>query len=402
MRERFGKRFWIAALIAVIVLMIIGTSVVSAISNTTAEKSNIAYKTTMNDTAGDRTLQKHIYEVMHNRIRWLYDLMIASGKADFAFTADGQMIFETARRCGIIGKFTDEDISKPLDRFFVAKTTVKAFGYQKKTVGCIADITEAQHPMDTMAYYGYFVPDMYDQVYPDRTITVEEYDELLMELKRYQQLCGKRILSFGDSIMHGNGNHEEGVADMIAEKYGMTAVDYSKPGESIGTRYTRGHIRNQMKEAYFKGEKADIILINGGTNDMGHTKLGSFTKGYDMTDAEEASFTGGLERSFWTLKNCWSGVPAIYIRAHNMNLVEDSIERQFGERALAVAEKWGIPAIDLYTDSGMNTEALHASVRYTMEDKNAVTGHDSIHPNALGYAKYYLPLICEAVVNHND
>ena len=186
---------------------------------------------------------------------------------------------------------------------------------------------------------------------------------------------------------------------MIAEKYDMKVVDYSKPGESIGTRYTRGHIRDQIKKAYFKGETADIILINGGTNDMGHTKIGSITQGFDMTNTEEASFTGGLERSFWTLKNCWENVPVIYIRAHNMDLLDDSIERQFGERAIAVAQKWSVPYVDLYTDSGMNTEALHASVHYTMEDTSAANGHDSIHPNALGYAKYYLPPICEAVAN---
>ena len=40
MRERFGKKFWIAALVALIVLTVIGTSVVSAISENTAEKSN--------------------------------------------------------------------------------------------------------------------------------------------------------------------------------------------------------------------------------------------------------------------------------------------------------------------------------------------------------------------------
>ena len=344
-------------------------------------------------------LQMHIYEISHNRIRWLYDLMIASGKADFEFTGNGQTIFERARRCGIIGKFTDEDITRPLDRLFVAKTTVKAFGYEKKTVGHIADVTEAQHPMVTMAYYGYFVPDRYDRVYPDRTITVEEYDELFKELDRYRRLRGKRILSFGDSIMHGNGNNEEGVADMIAEKYGMTAVDYSKPGESIGTRYVRGHIRDQMKAAYFRREKADIILVNGGTNDMGHTKLGAFTQGFDMTDAEERSFTGGMERSIWTLKNCWQGVPIIYIRAHNMDLVEDEIERKFGERAVAVMQKWDIPYVDLYADSGMNTEDPYISARYTMADEHMKTGHDSIHPNALGYAKYYLPPISEAVAN---
>lgn len=354
----------------------------------------------LNGSAGERMLQMHIYEVSHNRIRWLYDLMLAAGKANFEFTGNGRTIFETARRCGIIGKFNDEDITRPLDRLFVAKTTVKAFGYKKKTVGHIADITEAQHPMETMAYYGYFVPDRYDRLYPDRTISVEEYDKLLTELDRYQLLRGKRILSFGDSIMHGSGNNEEGIALMIAEKYGMKAVDYSWPGESIGTRYVRGHIRDQMKEAYFNGEKADVILLNGGTNDMGHTELGAFTQGFDMNDAEERSFTGGLERSVWTLKNCWKDVPIIYIRAHNMDLLTDSVEQRFGNRAIEVAKKWDIPYVDLYNDSDMNTEDPYKSARYTMVDEREKTGHDSIHPNALGYAKYYLPPISEAVENN--
>ena len=212
-------------------------------------------------------------------------------------------------------------------------------------------------------------------------------------------LKGKRLLAFGDSIMHGSGNNDEGIADMIATKYAMTALDYSVPGASFADRVERSRISNQIRVADNDQAQADLILLNGGTNDMGHMPFGETAAGFDMSEVEENSFSGGMQKALWMLKACWKDTPIIYTRVHNMDLFEDRIERQYGDRALDIMEKWGIPSVDLYNGTTMNTENKAICDRYTFVDERYGNEHDSIHPNALGYAKFYLPPISKAVAD---
>ena len=401
MKERFGKKFWITALIvAVLVTIILSASIISAIAKNVAAQPKTVRESALAtpDTGGEKMLNERIYSTTHNRSRWLYDLINISGKAKLTDSSDPQKIFAAAHRCGVVSDYTEDDMFQPLTRLFVAQTAVKALGYKQRSPGRIADINSMQIDMGTMAFYGYFLPDVNAMVHPDREITAEEYESLLVQLDLYAKLKGKTILSFGDSIMHGSGNNDEGIAVMIAEKYGMTAVDYSVPGAAMGDRIGRAQIINQIPLAVKEKIKPDIILINGGTNDMYRVPLGAYTEGYDMTDTSIESFTGGFEKTLWSIINNWYGVPIIYVRAHNMNLGADANERRFGERAISVACKWGIGYVDLYEDTDMNTEDSYACGRYTYVDPDVGNIPDSIHPNALGYAKFYLPAITDEIV----
>ena len=237
MKNRLTKRFWITALIvAVLVAITLSATIVSAIAKNVAAQPRSVEESALAtpDNKGDKMINERIYATTHNRSRWLYDLITVSGKATLTDSGDAKKIFEAARNCGVISDYTEEDMVLPLTRFFVAQTTVRALNYKQRTPGHIADINSLQSAMATMAYYGYFLPDVNNMVYPDREITAEEYEGLLTQLERYRQLKGKVILAFGDSIMHGSGNNDEGIADMIAEKYGMTAHDYSVPGAAMG------------------------------------------------------------------------------------------------------------------------------------------------------------------------
>ena len=199
--------------------------------------------------------------------------------------------------------------------------------------------------------------------------------------------------------MHGSGNNDEGIADMIAEKYGMTAHDYSVPGAAMGLWVGRSHIIDQLRPALNDLIKPDIILINGGTNDMNHVSLGDFTEGYDMTNTSSENFTGGFEKTMWMLTNNYYRVPVVYVRAHNMDLGSDANERKFGERALDVVEKWNGTSVDIYKDTDLYTEDSYMRCRYTYFDPAFGNAPDSIHPNALGYATYYLPLVTDEIMN---
>ncbi len=400
MRKKNYKRIGLVVLIvALITMVIVGTSAVTAIAKHTAVRSVHANASSSNEKVNS-LLNSYMYNATHNRSKWLYDLMNLSGLTRLDNSSDGKEIFRKAQELGVIGAYTEDDIYQPLNRLFIAQTTVKALGYPERTVGLLSDVTlDQQSVMGTMAYYGYFVPDEKDRVYPDAAISAKEYEALTTELSRYRALKGKRILSFGDSIMHGSGNHDDGIANLIAVKYGMTAVDYSVPGASFADRGERSRICNQMRVANIANEKADLILLNGGTNDMGRTPLGEIGSGFDMTYALETDFSGGMQKALWMLDTFWKGTPIVYVRVHNMKLVEDVFERQYGDRALSISDKWGIDSVDLYNGTTMNTEIPSICDRYTFVDERYGNAHDSIHPNALGYAKFYLPLISQAVTD---
>ena len=394
MKELLSKKFWIVMLvIAALVGSVVAVEAIDKKSDKPTEPSAVA-----TDSGGTTTEQ--VARSLYSRGRWLSDLMILSGKADRQENPTAQSIVEQAKSCGILSRYDDEDLSQPLDRRFVARTMVKAMGYKNRSVGYLADVSSLDSDLATMAYYGYFLPDVNFMMHPDALVTSTEYEALLKELDRFRQLRGKTILSFGDSIMYGAGNGGEGIADMLAEKYGMTAADYAVSGAAIGIREGRGHIRDQLKSAISDKVQPDVILLNGGTNDMNWLELGEIGTGFDMSQREEEDFTGGLEKTFWSIKNTWKNVPVIFIRAHNMDWGDDLKERLFGQQALQVAAKWGVRSVDLY--SVLNTEDTDTAARYTFINADTENLADSIHPNAVGYAKFYLPAVAEKLINETE
>lgn len=340
-------------------------------------------------------LNDKIYYANYNRSRWLYELMTAAGYEVDANKNNGPAIFGLALRYDIVDHYGSDDILSPLDRRFVCSTLVRALDYPSRDIGYLADVKSDEGYMSTAAYFGYFIPDFNNMIHPDKAVTNAEYDSLLKELERYRMLKGKRALSFGDSIMYGTGNDGEGMSEMTAIKYGMTCNDYAVPGATMGECKDRGHIPDQIRKAHTGKKTADVILINGGTNDINHTSLGKLTKGFDMDKTSEKDYTGGFERTLWMLDKYWKGVPVIYVRAHNMDLGDDSRERKYGERAMEIALKWNIIAVDLYKDSGLDTEDPAMRARYTYVNPYTNYTCDSIHPNAVGYAKFYLPPIAQ-------
>ena len=334
-----------------------------------------------------------------SRSSWLYELMSAEFPEEALDRYDGEAVFDAACRRGIIGYYTQNELVQPLTRRFVCATLVKAFDYAPHSVGVLSDVTEQENYMATAAYYGYFLPDVKDRLYPEAQITAEEFVGLKRELDTRRILRGKSALSFGDSIMHGSGNNDDGMGEMIAAKYGMLCTDYSVPGATMGVCKNHGHIPDQIRQAEKEHRAADVIFLNGGTNDMVFTPVGRIAEGFDMSAVSEKDYSGGFEKTMWMIRRNWSEAPVIYVRAHNMLLAADDKEQLYGERGLALAEKWSAVTIDLYNNCAMNTENPQISDRYTCPDLRKKDRHDTIHPTALGYARFYLPPVADALVD---
>ena len=340
-----------------------------------------------------RWLSDHYSAGVYTHEMWLTDLIHRTYPSAQVGSAP-QAIFDAAYRRGVIDS-ADEQHYSPLTRRYVARTLVRALGYQPRNASA-ADLGKDDGDMKTLVYYGYFLPDEDDKVYPDAAITVKEYNALLGELDRRNSLKGKKLLAFGDSIMFGRGNRDSGVADMLAEKYGMISLDHSVSGATLGARAGRNSIPTQIKRAASLSPEPDIILINGGTNDMEFIPLGKAAKGYEEETFDQTTYAGGFEYAASLLRLYWQDVPVIYIRAHDMDTVDDAKEQQYGELALSLSEKWRLYCVDVYNDADLNTEDPAIRDAYTVYKPRLGHG-DGIHPTALGYAKFYLPLVTNEI-----
>lgn len=391
-------RFFIAILVTVQVLCLCCAFVVSAQGHQTRENSATASESDTNAVLADRLSEK-IACVGLSRSSWLYELISAEYPDEKLDRYDSEAVFESAVKHGILSYYTDTEIVQPLTRRFVCSTMVKAFGYElPQDAERPSDVSEYDDYMTIAAYYGFF-PDRIDRIYPEARITAEEFANLRNELKYRRILKGKTVLTFGDSIMHGSGNNNDGMGSMIAAKYGMNCTDYSVPGATMGIYNKHGHIPDQIRQAKSEHRTADVILLNGGTNDMVFTKIGNIAEGFDMSKTDETDYSGGFEKTMWMIRKYWGDVPVVYVRSHNMALAADDKEKKYGERGIELAKKWSAVTIDLYNDSELNTEDRVMNGLYTSVDtRKKVLTHDSIHPTALGYARYYLPPLAQALM----
>lgn len=405
MKSAFKKR--LALIIAVIVtvqaifLCCVYTVYAKSSSTATPDDAQTEVVSLFVDSCTEK-LSGSIYKASHSRGEWLYELMGSAGVKVASSRSDRVGIMREAANRHLIDSAYQYDPDAPVTRLFAAMTMVKAFNYAQHGIGYIADVSPAEGCMQTAAYYGYFIPDDDNRVYPEAELTEDEWEMLREELLRYSKLKGKRVMSFGDSIMYGTGNNGDGISDMIAEKYGMICSDYAVPGATMGVSEGRDHIPDQIRRAYANKDNADIILINGGTNDMSHTKLGEPRDSRNIEKASEEDFSGGFEKSMWMLEQYWSNIPVVYVRVHDMNHGTQENEVTYGERALLLANKWSAVSVDLFSDTELKTEDAIMCDRYTYRANSINAVHDSIHPTALGYAKYYLPLIGDAVWRQLD
>lgn len=212
----------------------------------------------------------------------------------------------------------------------------------------------------------------------------------------YSYLHGKTIAVFGDSIMYGAGSDSKGAVDLLAEKYGMTVAKYCVSGATMGVRtdspsYTvdeAHHIAKQVRNAIADSISPDIIVFNGGTNDIGGgITIGTISEVYTQP-ATENYFADGFEMVAYLLTNAFVGVPIIYMRAHNMSSRSYTGQVQYGELGNEISRKWGIATVDMYKK--MNTQLAAYRTLYLA---------DYTHPNANGYKKYYIPALEDYVMS---
>lgn len=212
----------------------------------------------------------------------------------------------------------------------------------------------------------------------------------------------KTILVFGDSIMYGSGNGGKGVGEYLQEKYGFSLSKYCVGGARVGFVKGKSWVVEQVRSAIEKGEKPDIIIFDGFTNDCNSTNgvpLGEKSEGGDIFKVtQDNDFSFCFASIVRALNEYFSKAQKLFIRPHKMGRRDAVLQVIYGERAVEICRNYGINVLDLYKDCDLDTFKESDRDEYTTDSYGWGRG-DCTHPNALGYEKKYMPLIYNAVEN---
>jgi len=219
-----------------------------------------------------------------------------------------------------------------------------------------------------------------------------------------EDFSGKTLAVFGDSIAFGSGNGDYGPGEYLKAKFNFTLQKFAVGGARVGYRPGKNWLIAQVREAIASGIAPDYILFDGFTNDCNISEgatlpdvplgeIGSGYTGYEIENiTEEDSFSKCFESVIYTFLTTFPKAKIMFFRPHNMGRRDDKLQRIYGERALEICKKWGVPYVDLYSESGLNTFLPTHRDLFTNDSYGWGYG-DSTHPNSLGYELKYMPLI---------
>ena len=309
-------------------------------------------------------------------------------------------LFEIAKQKNMYlsDSFADDPYA-PVLRKEAGDTIFLYLGYTEKEYGSSDyELLSIQTYLQTALYYGYFTLDENGNADPYGYVTKDDLVKIRKDLEIYRELKDKVIFGFGDSIMAGNGNYHRGIIDLLSDKYKMRGYDFSVGGTAFGYKENCTCIHEQIIKASKLGMKPDYILIDGGTNDLRLKDMGSISDDFSYINNGFSSFASGMEYCFGLIKENYYNVPVMYISCHRMAIYKEEQE-SYHSLALDICDKWGVPCIDLYSNSGFDPDDSELVSKYTLHKKEKFPDGDSIHPNQEMYMIYYIPYISEAVAD---
>lgn len=201
------------------------------------------------------------------------------------------------------------------------------------------------------------------------------------------ELDGKTLLFTGDSIMMAlidnlDGTYGEayGWAEMIQENNPLANIkNYGVGGTTISKKEGQNDsILERLDKMFLEYPNADYCIFEGGVNDCyAGVPIGEITPGYNDS-FDEYSFCGALESLFKQAILKWKGKKLGYIVTFKVPSADYANFDEYMSKAKKICEKWSIPYVDLYTQSGMEYHIEEIAIAYSY-------GGGGLHPNVDGY-----------------
>lgn len=238
----------------------------------------------------------------------------------------------------------------------------------------------------------------------DYEARILELESLVEELQNSEknEIYGKTILNFGDSIAEGGANNNRNYCTIIGEKYNMPVISVAVGGAIMARNTGLGatkYILNQIESAITSQGTTnfDFIVLEGGTNDLqyldtGTEQMGAVTDAYDG-NYDETTAIGALEKAFYLIRTTWLSSNIIFVIPHTMSSRDYDKAKQLWSEYVAVCKKWGVPVANVYEEGQYNTYIASMNALYAKPSDTTETGYDRTHPNEDGYKKWYCPLI---------
>lgn len=203
-------------------------------------------------------------------------------------------------------------------------------------------------------------------------------------------LEGKTLCFAGDSIIAATASGVQGIVNLLAADNPNTSFyNYAHDGYTIAKaedEWSSRSIQNVLPTMLSEHPDTNFIVFNGGANDIYGSShgitLGEMVSGYNVSNVDRTSFTGGLEYIFNYIYNNFPNTKPVFIVTHQ---IYSNYFRPYMDRAIEVCKKWGVPYIDL-----LHEGTLNFLISY-MRERFSVNG-DGTHPNLAGYERI-LPLV---------
>lgn len=210
------------------------------------------------------------------------------------------------------------------------------------------------------------------------------------------KLNGVKIGVLGDSVSMGGyhcyGDENADVKtwhEFIADKTGAIINNVSRGGSTLTTVKEDGY---SFIDRYNNLDSdCDVILVFGGINDYtyaGNTELGN------IGDTDTTNICGALKTLCEGLINKYPSVPIGFILPYGFNEYKGSgTWNPYENKIIEVLNYYGIPYINLRTNSIMNANIDFINSKYFRYSSADSTTGDKTHPNTAGHSIIAKPIL---------
>lgn len=225
----------------------------------------------------------------------------------------------------------------------------------------------------------------------------------------YEELRGKTIYAFGDSIVYGHKDADNAFINQVAKINSMTLSKYAINGAKVIVNSGKD-IMDQVNKAPASKTAPDFILFDGYTNDAyGSPDTDLFNaygrninimenigtiQGIGATDFDTGTFCGAFEKIIYTIKNRWPNSKNAFVTIHKSAARDWNIQCRLRELSIKMCKAWNIDFIDIFHDATLDTRDDAQMQKYI---QNAAGSH----PIAEACKMFYVPYVTEKLIEMN-